>query len=53
MRLIALHIFKWQEENALLLASAYELSALWFYQRGAVRDVLLHHSRLIASYVGT
>ena len=31
MKLIAIHIFKWAEEDPVLLASEMDLSMLWFY----------------------
>ncbi len=49
MKLICLHVFRWQPNEAVLLASGYELSMLWFYQRGIAREHLLHNSRLVAS----
>lgn len=49
MRLISLHVYRWKADDAILLASAYELSALWFYQRGMAKEHILHNSRLVAS----
>eukprot|EP00826_Nyctotherus_ovalis_P022792 TRINITY_DN175_c0_g1_i5.p2 TRINITY_DN175_c0_g1~~TRINITY_DN175_c0_g1_i5.p2 ORF type:complete len:203 (-),score=70.98 TRINITY_DN175_c0_g1_i5:80-688(-) len=49
MRLIALHVYKWNETEAVLLAAAYELNMLWFYQRSVARDHVLHNSRLVAT----
>ena len=49
MRLISMHVFKWKADEAILLASAYELGMMWFYQRSVAREHLLHHSRLVAT----
>ena len=51
MKLIALHIFKWQEENPLLLCSELELSMLWFYQRGMAKEHINFNARVIAERI--
>ena len=51
MKLIALHIFKWNEEDAILLCSDMDLSMLWFYQKGMAKDHINFNSRTIASRI--
>lgn len=48
MKLVALHIYKWQEENSLLLASAIDTSMLYWYQRGMAKEHINFNSRLIS-----
>ena len=47
MKIIAIHIWRWQEEEPVLLGSEYELSALWFYQRNTAKEHVLFNSRTI------
>lgn len=49
MRLIAIHIYKWDKENAMLLCNEQNLQDLWFYQRGIAKDLINFNSRLIAT----
>ena len=51
MRLIALHIFKWNEEEPTMLCSEMDLSMLWFYQKGIAKDHINFNSRTIASRI--
>ena len=51
MKLIALHIFKWSEEDPVLLCSELELSQLWFYQKGMAKEHINFNSRTIASRI--
>ena len=51
MRLIALHVYRWKADEAILLASAYELGMLWFYQRNMAKEHILHNSRVVATYI--
>lgn len=51
MKLIALHIFKWQEDGAVLLATEMDLSMLWFYQKGMAKEHINFNSRMIAGRI--
>jgi len=51
MRLIALHIFKWQEDEPLLLCSQMDLSMLYFYQKGMAKEHINFNSRMIAGRI--
>lgn len=51
MRLIALHIFRWNEEDPALLCSEMDLSMLWFYQKGMAKEHINFNSRTIASRI--
>ena len=51
MKLIALHIFKWNEEEAILLCSDFDLSMLWAFQKGMARDHINFNARTIASRI--
>lgn len=47
MRLLSIHIFKWRQENPILLGSATELSFLGFIQRRVLREHINFNSRMI------
>ncbi len=54
MRLIALHIFKWHQNNAgegesVLMCSEVDLSMLYFFQRGMAKEHVNFNARLISS----
>ena len=51
MRLISLHIYKWQQENSLLMASAIDASMLWWYQRSMAKEHINFNSRLISGRI--
>ena len=51
MKLIALHIYKWQESNSLLLATEIDVNMLWFYQRGMAKELINFNSRLISGRI--
>jgi len=51
MKLVAIHIYKWQEENSLLMASHMDISMLWFYQRGMAKEHINFNSRLISGRI--
>ena len=51
MKLIALHIFKWQEEAPVLLCNEMDLSMLWFYQKGMAKDHVNFNARMIAGRI--
>ena len=51
MKLIALHLFKWDEEEPTLLCSEMDLSMLWFYQKGMAKEHINFNSRTIASRI--
>jgi len=48
MKLIALHIYKWQAENSLLLSMSIDASMLWWYQRSMAKEHINFNSRLIS-----
>lgn len=48
MKLISLHIYKWQSEACVLLATEIDLNMLWFYQRAMAKEHVNFNSRLIA-----
>ena len=48
MKLISLHIFKYQKENSLLLAYSIDVSLLWWYQRGMAKEHINFNTRLIS-----
>jgi hypothetical protein len=48
MKLIALHIYKWQEENPLLMAVAIDSAVFSWYQRGMAKEHINFNSRLIS-----
>jgi len=51
MRLIALHIFKWQEENPILLCNELDLNMLWFYQKGMAKEHVNFNARMVAERI--
>ncbi len=51
MKLIAIHLFKWAEEETVLLCSEMDLSMLWFYQKGMAKEHINFNSRMIASRI--
>ena len=51
MKLIAIHIYKWQESNSLMLAYDIDVNMLWFYQRGMAKELINFNSRLISGRV--
>jgi len=51
MKLIALHIFRWAEEDPVLLCSEMDLSMLWFYQKGMAKEHINFNSRTVASRI--
>ncbi len=51
MKLIALHIFRWAEDDTVLLCSELDLSMLWFYQKGMAKEHINFNSRTIASRI--
>jgi synaptobrevin family protein YKT6 len=51
MRLISIHIFKWQEEEPILLAHKMDLSMLYFYQKGMAKEHINFNSRMIAGRI--
>jgi synaptobrevin homolog YKT6 len=51
VKLIALHIYKWESESPILLCSAMDLQKLWFYQRGTAKELINFSSRLIAGRI--
>ena len=51
MKLIAIHIFKWDEESPVHLCSEMDLSMLWFYQKGMAKEHINFNSRTIASRI--
>lgn len=51
MKLIAIHIFKWDQEQPVLLCSELDLSMLWFYQKGMAKEHINFNSRMIASRI--
>ena len=51
MKLIALHIFKWQEEAPILLCSELELSMLWFYQKNTAKELINFNCQTIAERI--
>ena len=51
MKLIAIHIFRWNEDEPALLCSEMDLSMLWFYQKGMAKEHINFNSRTIASRI--
>ena len=51
MRLVALHIYKFNPLDAKLLCSETNLQDLWFYQRGIARELINFNSRTIAGRI--
>ena len=51
MRLVALHIYKWKEEDAKLFCTEMNLQDLWFYQRGIAKELINFNSRTIAGRI--
>lgn len=49
MRLVSISLFKWQEENPILISNEQDLSMLWFYQRGMAQEHINFNTRLICS----
>lgn len=49
MKLVALHVYRWQQSGAVLLCADMDLSALYFFQRGMAKEHVNFNSRLIAS----
>ena len=51
MKLIAIHIFKWAEEEPILLCTEMDLSMLWFYQKGMAKDHINFNARMISGRI--
>jgi hypothetical protein len=51
MRLIALHVYKWDKEDAKMLCTEQNLQELWFYQRGIAKEHINFNSRVIAGRI--
>jgi synaptobrevin family protein YKT6 len=51
MRIISMHVLKWQEENSLFITSAYELGFASWYQRPFVKEQLNFGARTAAKYI--
>lgn len=51
MRLIALHVYKWDPEDAKQLCNEQNLQELWFYQRGIAKEHINFNSRVIAGRI--
>lgn len=51
MRLIALHVYKWDKEDAKMLCTEQNLQELWFYQRGMAKELINFNSRTIAGRI--
>jgi synaptobrevin homolog YKT6 len=51
MRLIALHVYKWEDKDSKLLCTAMQLQDLWFYQRGIAKEHINFNSRTISGRV--
>lgn len=51
MRLIALHVFKYDEQKPLVLCKDSDLSMLYFYQKGTAKDIIDFNARTIASKI--
>lgn len=47
MRLIAIHIYRWKEDNPVLLGQASELSFVGYLQRRFLREHINFHSRTV------
>ena len=48
MRIVSIHMFKWQEKDPILLCSQQEINDLWFFQRKTAGEHILFSARLIA-----
>ena len=51
MRLIAIHLFKWKQEDAKLYCCDMNLTDLWFYQRGIAKDLINFNAQTIAGRI--
>ena len=51
MRLIAIHVYKWDKEDAKMLCNEQNLQELWFYQRGIAKEHINFNSRVIAGRI--
>lgn len=49
MKLLSLILYKWNEDNAVELFSAYELSQFSFFHKGPIKEHIKFHSRLCAT----
>ena len=48
MRIISIHIFKWQQKDPVLLCEATNLEGLWFFQKKTASEHIRFNSRLAA-----
>ena len=51
MKILSIHIFRSNQPEPILLASAYAVSFVSVFQRGTLKQFLLFHSRLVISRV--
>ena len=51
MKLISIHIYKYQEDAPIMLCSEMDLSMLWFYQKGMAKEHINFNSRTIAGRI--
>jgi len=49
MRLVSISIYRWAEQNSILLCTEQDLSMLWFYQRGIAKEHIAFNARLVST----
>lgn len=49
MKILSVHLFSLASKEPVILSSAFEVQFVSFFQRGAVKEFLNFHSRLVAS----
>lgn len=47
MRIISVHVYKCSGDEPIMLASAYEVSFVGFFQRGTLKEFINFNSRLV------
>ena len=48
MKIISIHVYKCSGDEPIMLANAYELGFVSFFQRGTLREFINFNSRLVA-----
>ena len=51
VRLISLHVYKYNDEDSKLLAKAMDLSICRFYERGVAKQMINFNSRLVSGRI--
>ena len=50
MRIISIHVYKCTDKDPVILASAYDLSFVNYFQRSTLKEFIIFNSRLVIRY---